>query len=343
MNKKIMTVLLVLAMIISMVPMAVAAESECSHDGDFYWAPTSVANQHAKICAQCSNYIFETGTCNYENGFCAVCGVPEPKQEQKECTHAGTMQYWESNGNGTHKVYCDSAMGGCGILLNDAAACTYEGGVCKFCHYQKPAEEPKCDHTYVYTSWTCNNDGTHTAKCECGEYQETVACTFASGSNVCQFCGYDRSKTEEPEDEVCDCGVGNGEYALPVDATHHNICCQHSKVVNGPLACTFNNGICVCGNKDPNFKGECHHHCVNDPKRKDDATHTGYCSKCGKYVEEAHTYVDGWCACGAQDPDHHDHHEHHKPAKPSVDDSNLDSVPKTGSVFLEWLYALIFG
>ncbi len=330
MNKKIVTVLLALAMIISMVPVAVGAE--CGHTNTI--ANPNWNGTHDVYCRDCETWYIQNAAC--DKGVCSVCGASEPS-----CQHEASKRQYDSNNNGTHIVFCATALDGCGARLTDTEACQYnENGVCIYCYYQKPAEEPKCDHTYVYTSWTCNNNGTHTAKCECGEYVETVDCTFKPGSDICQFCGYDRSKVEEPEKEVCDCGVGNGEYALPVDATHHNICCEHNKVVNGPLACTFNHGVCVCGNKDPNFKGECHHHNVTDPKRKDDATHTGYCSKCGRYVEEEHTYVDGWCACGAQDPHHH---EHHKPAKPTVSDSNLDSVPKTGSMFLEWLYALIFG
>lgn len=290
MNKKFLTMLLALAMLISMVPMVVGAE--CAHTTKLY--SPKFNGTHDVVCNDCGKTTTEDEACTYgEDGTCSKCGVPE----LRECSHIGTMQYWESNGNGTHKVFCSEVLGGCGARVSEAEACTIENGECKFCHYQKPAEEPKCDHTYVYTSWTCNNDGTHTAKCQCGEWEETVACTFEPGSDVCKFCGYDRSKVEEPEEEVCDCGVGNGKYALPVDATHHNIYCQHDKVVNGPLACTFEDGVCVCGNKKAvETEPE-----VTEPEVTEPTATT--------------TYVN----------------------------PNLDVVPKTGSIFLNWLYALIFG
>lgn len=286
MNKKFLTMLLALAMLISMVPMAVGAE--CSHTHtlpDPHWNGT-----HSVYCEDCKTWFINDAACSYAEGNCTVCGAPAP-----ECTHVATSLQYDSNNNGTHIVFCATALGGCGARLTDTEACEYnESGMCIYCNYQKPAEEPECDHTYVYTNWTCNNDGTHTAKCQCGKKEETVACTFEPGSDICKFCGYDRSKVEEPEEEVCDCGIGNGEYALPVDATHHNIYCQHDKVVNGPLACTFEDGVCVCGNKKD---------VENEPATPTTPTTT----------------------------------------TTTVVNPNLDVVPKTGSIFLNWLYALIFG
>lgn len=123
MNKKILTVLLILAMMLSMVvPVAVFAEG-CEHKNQI---STPIGNgTHMTLCLDCEAVIVESSNCTYENGYCTACGAVEPVEP---CKHEHTIWVW-NEGDGTHYLLCED----CADILTDPEACTYEDGVCTVC------------------------------------------------------------------------------------------------------------------------------------------------------------------------------------------------------------------
>ena len=270
MDKKILAMLLALAMIISVVPMtAMAEEHECTFD-------VVVSNNngtHTRKCnvEGCTGFTMNCGDSD-GNGKCDACGyqmyvAPEEDHEHNYVLH--------SNNDGTHTSSCN-----CGNEVTINCLDNNGDGKCDACGYQKyVAPEKDHEHNYVPHS---NNDGTHTSSCNCGN-EVRIDCLDNDGDDFCDSCG----------------------YLLYPDICDHE---SHGVVDN-----------------------------------KDGLSHNVVCRDCTKTLEVkvAHTYVNGVCACGAIDTTPDVLPEEVPTQQPST--AGLDYVPKTGSCFIEWLYALIFG
>ena len=104
---------------------------------------------HSKECGTCKLIVKENH--NYENGTCKECGVAEPKPV---CTHEYELesdgtQHWEK---------------------------------CKKCDEVKDGSQ----ESHIYTSYTNNNDDTHSSKCIKCEYEMTEPHSYTNGT--CSKC-----------------------------------------------------------------------------------------------------------------------------------------------------------
>lgn len=294
MNKKFLAMLLALAMIISMVPMVVGAA--CSHNGESYWAPTSTPGEHAKYC-ECWGYIFETGSCTYENGQCTVCHGYAPETEEPatpECNHVRSIS---PNKDGvTHSVYCR--------ICNEPMGnedCTFVNGSC-ICGNSNKNTEPECKHE---TAIKANDDGvTHTSYCRiCGGNQVIHYCTF-DANGVCIYCGNGAKEEEKlPEANNCKHPETSRSYERNATGGHDFYCSECKQYVHEN--CTFVDGKCVCGATNSDYVKPTTPACEHPEadyfyKPIDDTHHKIICLNCGKAVvtSEECEFVDGKCACG---------------------------------------------
>lgn len=310
MNKKILTVLLVLAMMLSMVaPVAVFAEG-CEHKHQIS-TPTGNGT-HMTLCLDCEAVIAESSNCTYENGYCTACGAIEP-DVPAECKHASVV--CTDNGDGTHKATCSNPD--CdGYVVAEAEPHKFdEDGVCEACGAKKP-----CDHVDKGTHAVDNGDQTHSLVCdECGAVLETGPCYYVDG--VCPQCG-----SEEP----AKCEHTNKAYTVVDEKTHQVSCADCGETLKQWEAHDFVDGVC----KDCGFEEvvePCKHEHTIWVWNEGDGTHYLLCEDCADILTdpEACTYEDGVCTvCGGLEN--------------TLPDPDLDDVPKTGSFFLEWLYSVIF-
>ena len=305
MNKKILTVLLALAMMLSMVaPMAVFAEDSCAHKDTM---PSSHRNgTHDVVCLICEKTIAKNEPCTYVDGVCTVCG------DGQACQHASTECV--DNGDGTHSDICLNPD--CdGYVVATEPHNYNEDGVCEDCGSKKI-----CDHEKTHV--VDNKDQTHSLVCdECGEVVEgPVSCIYTNGK--CAVCG-----SEEP----AKCEHANKIYTPVADGKTHEVSCADcGETLKQWEAHEFVDGVCSkCGYDEP--VEPCKHEHTIWVWDEANGTHYQLCEDCADILTdpEACTYEDGVCTvCGGL--------EHTKV------DPDLDDVPKTGSFFLEWLYSLIF-
>lgn len=297
MNKKFLAMLLALAMIISMVPMVVGAAG-CTHNGESHWIPTATSGQHAKVCGICWSHIFETGSCNYQNGQCTVCGGYAPETEEPETPECDHVRAIKPNDDGvTHSVYCR--------ICNEPMGnenCTFVNGSC-ICGNSNKNTEPECKHK---TAIKANDDGvTHTSYCRlCNGNTVIQKCNF-DANGVCTICG-NGSKNAESE-----CKHEIAYRANEDGVTHTSYCriCNGNTVIH---YCTFNaNGVCIyCGNgakeeeKLPEANNCKHPETSRSYERNATGGHDFYCSECKQYVHENCNFVDGKCVCGATNSDY---------------------------------------
>ena len=191
MNKRILTMLMALAMLVSIVPMAAMAEEGHEHN---YVANSNGDGTHDLSC-DCGLGV-EGITCLDSNGDgkCDSCGYvkytkPEDSHEHNYVAH--------SNGNGTHDLSCN-----CGLEVKGITCLDNDGdGKCDSCGYQKyvAPNEPH-EHNYVAHS---NNNGTHTSSCTCGLEVKNITCLDNDGDGKCDSCGYVKYVApEEPEKPI---------------------------------------------------------------------------------------------------------------------------------------------
>ncbi len=306
MNKKFLTMLMALAMLVSIVPMAAMAEENgCAHKNVTYVSTTP--GYHDMMCVDCE-YMYGYGaifTCkqadkNYD-GICDKCRY-QYKQPAHTCTFEASVT---SNSDGTHNVNCS-----CGQFVKVDCLDNNGDGKCDSCGYQKyPGHE--CTFEAGVTS---NGDGTHNVNCSCGQFVN-VKCLDNNGDGKCDSCGYQKYAP------VCKHGfqyvTDNGD-----GKTHKATCRDCGIVIAEKLEHVFDeNGVCACGAIQPNG-------CDHDGGQKlidnkDGRTHKVVCEKCGVTIAQKadHDYnaATGKCACGAK-----------KPVNKPVDDPDLDDVPRTG-------------
>lgn len=360
MNKKILTVLLALAMMLSMVaPMAVFAEDSCKHEHTFDGEQPN--HTHAVFCDDCGKILSDLESCTYgKDGKCVICGGQDPTN----CKHVNETYGFYPDGK-NHIVGCLN----CGKILKEREAHSFVNGVCSKCGYDESTE--LCEHKNTIWSWDRETE-THYELClDCGApLTLPKACTYGDDGK-CTICGGLKKICEHEKTHVVD----------NKDQTHSLVCDDCGKVLEGPVSCIYVNGKCaVCGSEEP---AKCEHTKKIYTPVADGKTHEISCADCGKTLKEweAHDFVDGVCSkCGYEEPVEPCKHEHTiwvwdeangahyllcedctdiltDPEACTYEDGvctvcgglehpeidpDLDDVPKTGSFFLEWLYCLIF-
>ena len=274
MKKKLLAVLLVVALIMSIAPTAFAADDHTCEGGA--WTPNGDLT-HSSFCPICGE-VDKTEPCTpgfRDPSLCQWCKgsmTPEPK-----CDHEGGA--WISNGDGTHTSSCD-----CGANKTTGECQDLGKGVCYMCGY----EFHKCD----YTEAVSDGDRHHFLTCECGKKLDVALnCADSDGDRFCDSCGYEMYR------EVVECkhvwkGVANNDEAT------HKIVCRDCLEVLGTESHKFVNGVCACG--AIYVEPECEHE-WKGVTYVDEATHKVVCRDCLEVLDvESHKFVDGAnCACGA--------------------------------------------
>ena len=258
--KKIVSVLLCLAMMMSLCTVAfatVATDHNCWTDGTIGYEDLG-NGKHRGYCTVpgCTEETYFEDDHEYnrdkdgkrvlDGGTYCICGAEKPGA----CNHPTADCNYVNNNDGTHQIVCK-----CGKLVNAAAACTYENGVCKFCKAKKPAA----------TDHDCWLDRT-TAYKDLGNGKHLIYCTF-DGCN-------EKLNVEEDHNYTCDENGKNvigGTYCIcgakdpnacnhpATDCTYvknndgtHKIVCKCGVVVNAAEKCVYENGVCkFCGAKEP--------------------------------------------------------------------------------------------
>ena len=347
MNKKILTVLLVLAMMLSMVaPMAVFAEKACTHSMK---GPADNYNgTHNIICYECG-YVFEANIpCTYDESHRCTCGSSDPNWDPDapaECKHASVV--CTDNGDGTHKETCSNPD--CdGFVVNKSVPHTFKDGVCEACGAKEPT---KCEHTKM--AYVVVDDMSHEVRCaDCSKtMKQWEAHEIEDGK--CTKCGYEEpvepckhehtiwnwdEETEThyllcqdcekalTEPEACTYGedgkctvCGGLKKACEHEHTHivdnedqtHSLVCDECDLVLETEPCVYVNGKCViCKSKQP---AKCEHTNKIYTPVKDGKTHEVSCADCGETLKkwEAHDFVDHKCTkCGFEEPVEPCKHEH---------------------------------
>ena len=232
-KKKLLAVLMVLALIISIAPTAFA---EHEHEHEYNNAVSDGAGHHDLSC-NCGQEV-KGITCLDSNGDgkCDSCGYvkytkPEDSHEHNYVAH--------SNGNGTHDLSCN-----CGLEVKGITCLDSNGdGKCDSCGYQKYA--PVCKHGFQYVK--DNGDGkTHKATCrDCGiVIAEKLAHVFDE-NGVCA-CGAIQSKGCDHE--------GTQKLIDNKDGQTHKVVCEKCGVTIAQKADHDYNattGKCACGAKKP--------------------------------------------------------------------------------------------
>ena len=411
MSKKILAMLMALAMIISMVPMTAMAAS-CEHEWISGYQP--YGDGCAIVCSLCSEaqagseqpHSFVGDKCHW----CKAPAAAPEKPEEPACDHKGGA--WTSNGDGTHTSKCE-----CGEFVDGPHPCQYLGtGKCFMCGYESHKctmdelvsisktqhrfkcgcgeyvgvpmnhydadgdrkcdgcsyvmyELPECDHEGG--AWTSNGDGTHTSKCECGEFVDGPHPCQDLGTGKCYMCGYEFHKctfeagvtSNDDGTHKVNCKCGNFVTVNCLDNDGDGKCdsCGYQKYIapegeheHNYIAHSNNDGthllVCNCGKSvkftclDSDGDGKCdscgyqkYPTCDHKPgpwKSNDNGTHTSSCG-CGKNTTtEACQFIGSKCQkCGYEK--HVDSDAPDTPiinAKPVVNYSDYDDVPKTGDV-----------
>ena len=356
MNKRILAILMTLAMLISVVPMAAMAaeEHECDYHG------VSNGNGTHYLACDCGAKVDFTFNCSdYDgDGNCDSCGY------QKYPTHTCTMNELISISATQHQYKCT-----CGLMVGPAMnhADGNGDGKCDSCSYgMYTAPETGHEHNYVAHS---NNNGTHLLTCNCGLEIKDVTCLDNNGDGKCDACGYQKYNDDGNTHEhnyiahsnndgthylTCNCGLevkdvtcldnnGDGKcdscgyqkYAPVCDhgfqyvsdngdgKTHKATCRDCGVVIAERLEHVFNEyGVCACGAIQSS--GCAHNGEQKVVDNKDGKTHKVICEECDEVIAEKaeHDYsaTTGKCACGAR-----------KPHNDAGKNPNLDNVPKTGS------------
>ena len=275
MNKKILTVLLALAMMLSMVaPMAAFAEG-CEHKNTIL--NPNGNGTHSTLCEKCYATL-STANCTYgADNLCTVCGYPNP-DAPAGCNHAGAKGF--DNGDGTHKLVCLNPDCN-GFVVTPSEPHNFdEDGVCVDCGAKKA-----CEHKHHHP--VDNKNQTHSWICDdCGKVlEDSITCIYVDGK--CVVC-----KSLEPKK----CEHANKTYTKVDEKSHEVSCADCKETLKKWEAHEFVDGKCKCGFEEP--VKPCKHE--NPMWKWDEETETHYqlCQDCGKALTEpeACTYgEDGKC------------------------------------------------
>lgn len=237
-----------------------------------------------------------------ENGTCAlVCGdcgknVGDPAPH--------VLQYTSEENSEVHIITCQHD---CGYKkeephiwkeISNTASCEH-GGIrtdeCQDCHAKRETEEPEPLEHEIGDVWY--SDGAkHYQKCKnCGTHINEAEHHYVEGEYdwVCDKC-------KMLHMSACN-GIGEFRWdGSEVDADGHTLYCKDCRLsVKQVHDQKGENGACsVCGYGS--HVCEEHKQYVNNG----DGTHKVICSVCQKVLteNEAHTYANGFCACGEPEP-----------------------------------------
>ncbi len=324
-KRKWLAALLVLAMLVSVMPLAVFAEGEgeeCKSDHSNVTC--------AEPCAEC-DYAPEH---QYNKGICTVCNAEEPTPEHT-CTPAND---WSKDKNGHWHACADPNC----VVKSDYAEHVYgtEGtcvcGATKPAHTCTPANDwsnDKTGHWHACTGEGCDKkiayqEHTYDKNHECAvcgyslgycmDVNEDCECDICGEAChgwsvepgeekhywVCWLCGYSKEEDHEGMDDgVCDdCGYGceheHTKYFVMGQTGHLQICLDCGQDIGDILDHDMINGKCtVCGYA-PCEEGE------HSYDRNAGVYERHTCQKCG-FVED-HVDKDKDCVCDICSEDDHD-------------------------------------
>ncbi len=243
MKKRILTMLLALAMILSVVPM-MAMAVDCTNAAghkfadygsceycsapncaagfycDYGWG-TGTANDSR--CDACNLYICDLGGHDFIDGFCQYCSEPDP---DAVCAH----NWWTVDlKDGTHQQVC-LACGDPHPTNGAVKAHTFENGVCIGC-----SAAQACSHNWYTIDL---QDGTHRQQCTlCGEphpeYGKVEAhvfengfCTGCSAAQACDHTWWTFDLGNGTHQQKCSkCGEPHPEYGKVENHEYENGVC----------------------------------------------------------------------------------------------------------------------
>ena len=320
MSKKILAMLMALAMIISMVPMTAMAAS-CEHEWISGYQP--YGDGCAIVCSLCGEA--QAGSEQPHSFFgdkCFWCKAPAAAPEQPEEPACGHEWKGVVNNGANHNVVCRD----CQTVLSTEAHNFVNGADCA-CGAVYVA--PKCDHEW---KGVVNNGADHSLVCrDCEEILSTEAHKYAVNGTcacgaICQHQWKSVVNKGADHDVVCrDCLT-----VLAAEAHDYSLMgtCACG-AIKPPHDCSFEAGVtsngdgthkvnCECGNfvtvncLDSDGDGKCDscgydlytHKCSYDAgvTSNDDGTHNINC-QCGKFVTVGclDNDGDGKCdSCGYQ-------------------------------------------
>lgn len=285
MKKRIFSLLLVIAMLVTVLP--VNAFAACSHSSVYSWNQAyDGTNRHYGTCYSCWETVY--GDCD-TNGWtsdysghyqaCSVCG--------RKASSTATPHSWAyevgSYGAGYHKQYCSV----CGYIYSNNSSCSYygqpyitENGQ----HWQECSVCGKAGKKTTCSSWsgaTPNADGvSHSITCSTCKEGSSVPCTFGDYT-------YDYSTGSKGHYKRCTiCGNktalsvhANKVYDPYYDGKHYIKCAD----------CGYALGT-----------GDCQYGDYTQTATQ----HSRTCALCGDTVTNNHYFKNGVCECGAEKHDH---------------------------------------
>ena len=160
-------------------------------------------------------------------------------------------------------------------------------------HFVPAGSEPERPHTNV-GGWEYN-DTYHWKTCECGEQVQKGTHSYSDGVCVCGKT--DPNAGGEPP---CEHSNAAGQWQFN-DTQHWQVCdvChqQFNKSTHGYGSWVNGKKTCFCGHEIV-----CDH-ANTGAWQSDDDNHWKVCATCGEIVSKAgHSYTDGQCVCGREDP-----------------------------------------
>lgn len=365
MNRRIWTMLLALVMVISIVPMtAMAAECTCAtlhvHGDCGYVEAVDCTCNGVGVPYHALEEGYSDCTWVVGSPCTHVCTPAEPEHQHNFNKKVIASQYAAGEGiyyyscecgaTGTQTFAQDGSTGGGEVVEHpEDEPCTNhqiivigDREVCFNCGYNKviESEEPEHQHSFnkkVVAAEYAVGDGTYYYSCECGEAGTAIFALDGStgGGDV----------VEHPEDEPC-----TNHEVIVIDNREVCFNCGYNKVIE---------------TEEP--ETPCAHEETVDPW----GNGVLYCKECGVLVSvpdempeepenpEANpcthpnaTYVEPWDMWYCDDCHSWWANETEEPVDPvdppveqpaATSTYGLDNVPKTGSILIEWLYALILG
>lgn len=311
MKRKLFAVLLVLALALSVMPLAASATEADPCENGHTWGTDYTYNTdyHTRQCTVCGEYEIKSHT--LVNNVCTVCGIVQGGAiDSSHCNHF--LSVVEQNGT-QHHFRCDCGQGDFWENHKDANG----DGVCDGCSYGSE----NCTHAAAI--WITRNQFGHRQYCP-GCDKEIVSWT-EHNANGCDICGF----------KPCTNGhtFGTGNLAHECKDCGFITQCEDA---NGDCICDICGDDYVYGN-DIRYDETYHWlHCEKCGKDVWKETHfdndnDGICEGCG-YNKST----------GTVEPNP-DIPNPNTPAPPSggSSDPRLDNVPKTGDISVCFLAAAL--
>lgn len=285
MKRRVLKLLLVVALLCCVIPVAASALEPCPSTGGDHWWSSGNTHSAGNKCVYCRTEA--PLECEYEltyssygaaDGHYEACVVCKEKKEGTDASHSMTAYVVGSAGS-----YHYPACSECGYYsaftseyCSESAKTerneTHHWQVCEKCNTEISGSRKKHDAA------TPNSDGlTHSVSCSSCGYNSTENCTYG-----------DYSTNYSGHSQTCSCGRSTGTIAHVYDEYEYYSGGAH-KV------------SCDCGYvKTYNESCTAYLTYVNNGEK-----HTTTCSRCGKVTQnQNHSYTDGICACGAEKHEH---------------------------------------